>query len=117
MSFLSRLFGQSSANHPVIQPQEYKARFMDGKQPHTLVDVRSADEFRDGYIPGAINIAVHEISAKLNKIPKDKPVVVYCRSGSRSAHAAQSLMAAGYGEVYDLGGLFEWARQGLPIKR
>ena len=117
MSFLSRLFGQSSANHTVIQPQEYKTRFMDGKQPHTLVDVRTADEFRDGYISGAINISVQELNGKLNKIPKDKPVIVYCRSGSRSAHAAQSLLAAGYSEVYDLGGLFEWSRQGLPLKR
>ena len=117
MSFLSRLFGQSSANHPMIQPQEYQARFVDGKQPHTLVDVRTADEYREGYIPGAINISVQELSSKLNKIPKEKPVIVYCRSGSRSAHAAQSLIAAGYGEVYDLGGVFEWARQGLPLKR
>jgi rhodanese-related sulfurtransferase len=117
MSFLSRLFGQSSANHPVIQPQEYQARFVDGKQSHTLVDVRTAEEFREGHISGAINIAVQELSGKLNKIPKDKPVVVYCRSGSRSAHAAQSLLTAGYAEVYDLGGLFEWARQGLPLKR
>lgn len=117
MSFLSRLFGQSSANHPVIQPQEYKTRFLDGKQPHTLVDVRTAEEYRDGYIPGAINISVQELGSKLNKIPKDKPVIVYCRSGSRSSHAAQSLIAAGYSEVYDLGGLFEWSRQGLPLKR
>lgn len=117
MSFLSRLFGQPAANHPVIQPQEYKTRFLDGKQPHTLVDVRTAEEYREGYIPGAINISVQELGNKLNKIPKDKPVIVYCRSGSRSAHAAQSLIAAGYSEVYDLGGLFECARQGLPVTR
>lgn len=117
MSFLSRLFGQSSANHPVIGPQEYQARFVDGKQPHTLVDVRSAEEYAGGYIPGAINIAVHELGGKLDRIPKDKPVIVYCRSGNRSAHAAQTLVAAGYSEVYDLGGLFEWARHGLPLKR
>ena len=117
MSFLSRLFGQSAANHPMIAPQEYQARFVAGKKPHTLVDVRSAEEYAGGYIPGAINIAVHELSGKLNRIPKDKPVIVYCRSGNRSAHAAQALIAAGYGEVYDLGGVFDWARQGLPLKR
>jgi rhodanese-related sulfurtransferase len=117
MSFLSRLFGgQSSANHTLIQPAEYQARFVDGKEAHTLLDVRTPDEFKSGYIPGAINVAVHELNAKLNKIPKDKPVVVYCRSGNRSAHAVGVLQAAGYTEVYDLGGLFEWARQGLPIK-
>lgn len=117
MSFLSRLFGQPSANHPVIQPEEYKSRFMDGKQAHTLVDVRTDEEYRSGYIPGAINIAVNELSSKLNKIPKDKPVIVYCRSGSRSAHAAQALIAAGYTDVYDLGGVIEWSRQGLLLKR
>ncbi len=117
MSFLSRLLGgHPSANHPVIQPAEYQARFVDGKEAHTLLDVRTADEFRSGYIPGAINVAVNELNGKLNKIPKDKPVVVYCRSGNRSAHAVQVLQAAGYTEVYDLGGLFEWARQGLPLK-
>jgi rhodanese-related sulfurtransferase len=117
MSFLSRLFGQSAANHPVILPADYKARFLDGKEKHTLVDVRTAEEFSSGYIPGAINIAVHELGGKLNKIPKDKPVVVYCRSGNRSAHAVSTLLAAGYTDVYDLGGLFECARQGLPVKR
>ena len=74
--------------------------------------MRTADEYRSGYIPGAINISLQELEQKLNKIPKDKPVVVYCRSGNRSAHAAQILLAAGYADVYDLGGLFEWARQG-----
>ena len=117
MSFLARLFGAATANHPVIQPAEYKTRFMDGKQPHTLIDVRTAEEFRGGHIPGAINIAVHELNAKLGKLSKDKPVVVYCRSGNRSANAAQTLLNAGFTEVYDLGGLFEWSRQGLPLKR
>jgi rhodanese-related sulfurtransferase len=118
MSFLSRLFGgQSTANHPVILPADYKTRFIDGKEKHTLVDVRTAEEYKSGYIPGAINIAVQELNGKLNKIPKDKPVVVYCRSGSRSAHAVQSLLAAGYTDVYDLGGLFEWSRQGGSLKR
>jgi hydroxyacylglutathione hydrolase len=116
MSFLSRLFGQS-ATHPLIQPAEYKTRFMDGKQPHTLIDVRTAEEFRGGHIPGAINIAVHELNGKLAKVAKDKPVVVYCRSGNRSASAAQMLLNAGYADVLDLGGLFEWSRQGLPLKR
>jgi rhodanese-related sulfurtransferase len=116
MSFLSRLFGQT-ATHPLIQPAEYKTRYMDGKLPHTLVDVRTPEEFNGGYIPGAVNIALQELGAKMNKIPKDKPVVIYCRSGNRSAHAAQALIQAGYADVYDLGGLIEWSRQGLPIKR
>ncbi len=118
MSFLSRwLGGGQTASHPLIQPADYQARFVTDKQAHTLVDVRTAEEFKSGYIPGAINISLQELNQKMNKIPKDKPVVVYCRSGNRSAHAAQVLLQAGYTEVLDLGGIFEWSRAGLPIKR
>ena len=115
MSFLSRLFGGGvSTNH--ISCSDYKSRFMDGKAPHLLVDVRTPDEFSSGYIPGAKNIALQEIGQKMNQIPKDKPVVIYCRSGNRSAHAAQMLMKAGYEDVYDLGGIIDWAAHGLPVK-
>jgi phage shock protein E len=114
MSFLSRLFGGGS---PSIQPADYKTRYMDPKLPHTLIDVRTADEFKGGHIPGSINIAVNDLNAKLNKIPKDKPVIVYCQSGSRSSQAARTLLAAGYTEVYDMGGIGGWQRQGLPVKR
>jgi rhodanese-related sulfurtransferase len=118
MSFLSRLFGgPGAAGHQLVQPAEYKARYMDDGVAHTLLDVRTSEEFDGGYIPGAINISLQELQQKLNRIPKDKPVVVYCRSGNRSAFAANILMQAGYTEVYDLGGIIDWARQGLPIKR
>ena len=118
MSFLSRLFGGvQGAGHPSIQPAEYKSRFIDGKEAHTLVDVRTSEEFNSGHLAGSINVSVQELNAKLNKIPKSKPVVVYCRSGSRSSHAATALLAAGYADVYDLGGLSACERQGLPMKR
>lgn len=118
MSFLSRLFGgHQTASHPVIQPADYKSRFVDGKQAHMLVDVRTPDEFRGGHLTGAVNIALQELNQRLNKIPKDKPVVVYCQSGSRSAHAARTLLQAGYIEVYDLGGIAACVRQGIPVTR
>lgn len=118
MSFLNRLFGgPGAAGHQLVQPAEYKARYMDDAMPHTLVDVRTPEEFNAGYIPGAININLQELQQKLNRIPTDKPVIVYCRSGNRSAFAANILKQAGYTEVYDLGGIIEWARQGLPITR
>ena len=63
MSFLSRwLGGGQTASHPLIQPADYQARFVDGKQAHTLVDVRMPDEFRSGYIPGAVNISLQDLS-------------------------------------------------------
>ena len=55
----------------------------------TVVDVRSQAEFRGGAYRGAINVPLGELSAKLGRIPKDRPVVVYCASGSRSAMAAR----------------------------
>ena len=118
MSFLNRLFGgPGAAGHQLVQPAEYKARYMDDAMPHTLVDVRTPEEFSGGYIPGAININLQELQQKLSRIPKDQPVIVYCRSGNRSAFAANILKQAGYTEVYDLGGIIDWARQGLPIAR
>lgn len=118
MSFLTRLFGgPNAAGHQLVKPADYKTQYMDGGAVHTLVDVRTAEEFDGGYIPGAINISLQELQQKMNRIPKDKPVIVYCRSGNRSAFAANLLTQAGYTEVYDLGGIIDWARQGLPITR
>ena len=117
MSFLSRLFGQSSANHPVIAPQEYQARFVDGKQPHTLVDVRSAEEYAGGHIPGSVNIAVHELNGKLNRIPKDKPVIVYCASGHRAAMANAALHMLGFDNVRAFpAGYGAWEAAGEPTE-
>ena len=75
----------------------------------TLVDVRSPGEFAGGHLPGARNIPVGDLSARAaDRIPKDRPVVVYCASGVRSARAASILKAAGYAGVHDLGGLHRW---------
>jgi len=71
----------------------------------TVVDVRSPAEFRGGAYQGAINVPLGELSAKLGRIPKDRPVVVYCASGSRSAMAARILKRAGYVDVSNAGGL------------
>ncbi len=73
----------------------------------TLVDVRTPGEFKGGHIDGARNIPVAEISGRLKEIPKDKPVVVYCRSGARSSQAAGVLTNAGY-EAHNLGPMSAW---------
>ncbi len=115
MNLLNRLFGVSQRQ--TISPAEYQARYVDAQVPHTLVDVRTPAEFQEGFIPGAIQISLQELQQKMGRIPKDRPVIVYCRSGNRSAFAANLLMQAGYEEVYDLGGIVDWARAGLPVKR
>jgi rhodanese-related sulfurtransferase len=70
----------------------------------TVLDVRTPQEFRGGAYPGARNIPVQELSARLTEVPKGKPVVVYCASGMRSASAARVLAQAGF-DVVNAGGL------------
>ncbi|MCB9653382.1 MAG: rhodanese-like domain-containing protein [Deltaproteobacteria bacterium] len=74
-----------------------------------LVDVRTTQEFAAGHIPGAIHIPVHEIERRSNELgAKDKPIVVYCRSGNRSASATRMLKARGFTQIYDLGAMDRW---------
>jgi phage shock protein E len=71
----------------------------------TVVDVRTQAEFRGGAYQGAINVPLGELSSSFGRIPKDRPVVVYCASGARSAMAARILRRAGYADVSNAGGL------------
>ena len=70
-----------------------------------VIDVRSPDEFRRGAWPGARNIPLAALSARLGELPKDRPVVHYCASGARSGAAAGLLRRAGFTDVVNAGGL------------
>jgi rhodanese-related sulfurtransferase len=72
-----------------------------------LVDVRSPGEFASGHIDGALNIPVGSLAARVGELEKERPVVVYCASGMRSASAARRLASDGF-EVYDLGSMGAW---------
>jgi phage shock protein E len=74
-----------------------------------LVDVRTPAEFAERRLPGAVNIPVGELAARLGELePKNHPVVLYCRSGRRSQDAARQLRQAGFESVYDLGPIGAW---------
>lgn len=74
-----------------------------------LVDVRTPQEFATDHIPGAINIPVQDLERRMTELAgKERPVVVYCRSGRRSASAARMLESAGYAAVHDLGSMTRW---------
>lgn len=78
---------------------EVKKAVKDGAH---IVDVRSPAEFAGGHADGAKNIPVEQLEGRLDAVgPKDKAVVVYCRSGNRSARAAKILQAAGFTSVVD----------------
>lgn len=85
---------------------------------HFLLDVREAWEYSMYHIPGAVNIPLNEVPARLGEIPADRPLVVVCEHGVRSVYAAQYLSQQGYDGVYTLlGGTAEWAARGLSIER
>ena len=83
-----------------------------------LLDVRSAEEYAEGHLQGALNIDVQEpdFQAEVsNQLEKDKPIYVYCRSGRRSLLAGEMLAKDGY-TVMDLdGGILGWEKAGLPV--
>lgn len=74
-----------------------------------LVDVRSADEYEASHIEGARNLPLDELAGRLGELePKHEWVVVYCRSGNRSAQAAATLRDGGFLQVFDLGPMTNW---------
>ena len=71
-----------------------------------LVDVRTPAEFRDGSCPGAINIPLASLPARLHELePKSASIVLFCASGARSAQGARLLKQAGFSDVVNAGGL------------
>jgi rhodanese-related sulfurtransferase len=82
----------------------------------TLIDVRRAYEWEGGRLAGARHIEINELSASADSIPRDRPVLFYCRSGSRSGMAAQAFRAAGYDAHNLAGGLQAWAAAGRPLE-
>jgi rhodanese-related sulfurtransferase len=81
-----------------------------------LIDVRQPEEYGAGRIAGARLIELAQLSAKAKTIDPDRPVVFYCRSGSRSAMAAEAFIRAGFKAHNLAGGLLEWQAAGLPIE-
>lgn len=92
-----------------ISAEEAK-EVMDSTDDFVLVDVREADEYADGHIEGALLIPYGEIGERAEtELPdKQQTILVYCRSGRRSAIAAQTLTDLGYTDVRDFGGIIDW---------
>jgi len=89
---------------------EQAKEIMDSDEPHILLDVRTDAEYAEAHIPGAKLLTNTQIAEKAEaELPdKDAFVIVYCRSGGRSASAAQELVDMGYTKVYDMGGILNW---------
>jgi len=92
-----------------ITAQEAK-EIMDSEQGYIILDVRSQEEYDEGHIPGAIVIPHTEIRERAEDVLKDKNqlLLVYCRSGRRSKIAAEDLVALGYTNIKEFGGILDW---------
>ncbi|HYX86881.1 MAG TPA: rhodanese-like domain-containing protein [Gaiellales bacterium] len=80
------------------------------------VDVREVGEWEAGHIAGAVLLPLGELGARFGELPRDRRLVVVCRTGSRSEYAADALHGAGYQTENLRGGLQEWVAHGLPLE-
>jgi rhodanese-related sulfurtransferase len=112
-----------------VSPAEAHAKMT--SEGYTYVDVRAPEQFEDGHPEGAVNVPLDDtfVEAMSSRFAKDAPIIVGCRSGNRSARAAQALASAGFTNVLDqragwdavrgaFGEIVEpgWSRCGLPKK-
>ena len=100
----------------VLEVSKYEKKMT---QPEVqLVDVRTPEEFSEGHLENAINIDVtaDDFDAKVASLDKEKPVMVYCKSGGRSAKASARLKELGFKTISDLeGGITNWKSENKPV--
>lgn len=100
---------KQEATYMNITAQEAK-NLMDTEEGYIILDVRTQEEFDEGHIPGAIQISHEEVEEKAEGVltDKDQLILVYCRSGRRSKLAAEALVALGYTNIREFGGIIDW---------
>ena len=81
-----------------------------------VVDVREQVEWDAGRISGAVWIPLGELGSRVGELPRDRRMVIVCRTGSRSGYAADALHGAGYDAANLRGGLFSWTAGSLPLE-
>jgi rhodanese-related sulfurtransferase len=111
---LKRLFG-SAPSVPEVDVREAQRRMQE--ENAVLLDVREADELREAAVPGALHIPLGQLSQKGNTLPRDRDLLVFCRSGNRSAMATEMLNKNGFDRAMNVsGGIIAWSQARLPIE-
>ena len=114
---MSNLTGINTEYKQNLAPGELRALLVQHEPPQ-LVDVREPAEFADGRIPAARLVPLGELQHRADELDRSRPVVSVCRSGKRSAQAAERLTALGFEEVHQLdGGLVAWEQAGFPLEK
>jgi rhodanese-related sulfurtransferase len=100
-----------------ISPSE-AANLLKEKKELQLIDVRTPAEYADGHLAKAKLIPVQELESRLGEIDKNKPILLYCRSGHRSGNALKILIGKGYAQAKHMeGGINAWQAAGLPVTK
>ena len=97
---------------PVVPPQEAHRMIRDGA---SLVDVREPHEWAAGHAPEAVHVPLDSAPEMHRLLDRDRRVLVVCRSGNRSRHAAAMLRHLGYDALDVAGGMQAWSGAGLPV--
>jgi len=83
-----------------------------------VLDVREQIEYDEKHIPGVTLLPISEIQSRLDEVPKDKEVIITCRTGNRSDQVTQFLLQNGYDNVHNMqGGIVAWEEAGFPVER
>jgi len=99
-----------------VKPADLAQLIRANKGGYVLVDVRDPSEFKEGHIPTAINIPVETFSTQSGVLPKEKKIIVYCNTGSRSYLAYRKLIKLAYPDIYQTL-LADWKDAGMPIEK
>ena len=107
----------TQAGVPLVSQDALLARQAKHDPALFLLDVRTPEEFAAGHVPGAVNIPHDQVDVRLGEVPKDKDVVLYCRSGHRASLAATVLAKAGYTRLAHLeGDMNGWVEKGRLVE-
>lgn len=99
-----------------LKPDQLKSLIDGAKDDFVLVDVRDESEYREGHIPTAINIPAETFASRSEILPKEKKIIVYCNTGSRSYMSYRKLMKMDYKNIYQA--LFaDWKEAGMPVEK
>jgi phage shock protein E len=105
-----------AAEVATVTPDALLERQRKGDAALLVLDVRTPEEYASGHVPGAVNIPYDQLPARIAEVPRDRDVVLYCRSGRRAALAAEVLAGQGYGGLGHLeGDIQEWVAQGRVL--
>lgn len=102
----------------VVAPAEAARVLDDAPADLVVLDIRTAEEFVQGHLPGAVNLDFYaaDFRQQLAALDREVPYVLYCRSGNRSDQARQMMQDLGFVDVRDVdGGIVAWQQAGLPV--